>query len=171
MMMTKKIPSKSNYDCIVVLGNSPNPKSEPNPFLKLRLKAGIKYVQNGVSDNLILTGAKKDAMFSEAEIMKKYCVKQGIPEEFITLEEYALSTFENLKNSDMIMKTLSYEDALVVTSNHHIRRTKEYCNILMLENFEVVGSANNFLTAISIIPLTIIEQYKMYKLKKADVKL
>jgi len=65
-------PQHTKYDSIIILGNSPNPNGKPNPFLKMRLETGIKYLNQGYSKKLILTGAKIESYLSEAEIFKTH---------------------------------------------------------------------------------------------------
>lgn len=154
-------PSNNQYDCIVVLGNSPNAGNTPNPFLKQRLDEGIRYLNSGFSNKIILTGAAKKPGYSEAGIMKLYSLKNGVAENSIILEESAKSTIENLRNSNSIMKSLNLKTGLVVTSVHHTNRTRAYCKQLNLQNLEVVGSEYNFITLNGLIPLTIMEKIKM----------
>lgn len=165
LLLTKNTkPNKSSYDSIIVLGNSPNSNNKPNPFLKLRLDSGIKLFQQGKSDIIILTGTTKESNLSEAEIMKMYCLKNGIPDERIIIETNAQSTKENLQNTEAIMKKSKLQSAIVVTSAHHKRRTEKYCTLLKLNKFEVVACQDNLWSFFAIIPLSLIEAIKNQKI-------
>lgn len=157
------IPIRLKYDVIVVLGNAPNWNDKPNPFLKKRLDTGIKYLKKGYSNKILLTGGKKESRVSEADIMKNYCLKQGILMDNILLENIAKSTEENLIHSKSLMQNYNLEKALVITSSHHTKRVKRYCSVLELENFEVVQCESSFITIFLTVPLMIMEEVKMSK--------
>jgi len=122
--------SSTKYDAIIVLGNSPNYNNNPNPFLRNRLKSGIEFIKKGYSDKIILTGGTKEGQISEAELMKRFCIKNGISADKIITESKARSTKENLIFTDQILTSLNLEKALVITSGHHLERTKKYCELL-----------------------------------------
>jgi len=119
-MITNNTESRqSKYDAIIILGNSPNWNDKPNPFLKSRLDTGIDLLLQGKSDNIILTGTKKESNLSEAEIMNNYCLERGVPNRKILLEKSAKSTKENLLNCRKLMNAKNLKNALVITSGHH----------------------------------------------------
>jgi len=159
-------PSLTKYDIIIVLGNSPNFDNRPNPFLKTRLNTGIEFLKEGYSNKIILSGAKKESQFSEAEIMKRYCMNNRISSTQIIIEDLAKSTKENLINSVVMMKKWNLKKALVITSSHHTKRTKKYCELLSLKNFEVVSCKNNLFTGLAYIPLMLLE---LHKINQADI--
>lgn len=158
-------PNSIKYDVIIILGNSPNYFNKPNVFLKKRLNAGIELLNKGYSEKILLTGAKKESKLSEAEIMKRYCINQGVSPTKIILEYSAKSTKENLIYSNEIINKLGLHKALVITSSHHAKRTNIYCDLMHLKNVEVVSCKNNLLTMLSYIPLMLWESHKTSKIK------
>ena len=72
---------KESYDCAVVCGYFANEDGTPSEMMKSRVdKAAALWKQKKVG-YLILSGGAVHNKYVEAEIMKKYAMEQGVPEE------------------------------------------------------------------------------------------
>lgn len=100
---------------------------EPSPGLKERLDYGLKLYKEGVFPRFIVSGGldHKDYKYTEAEGMKNYLVKQGVPENAIILENKSTSTYENLLFSQRIMRSEGLSTAVIITHTFHGRRALE----------------------------------------------
>ncbi|MCS6105713.1 YdcF family protein, partial [Clostridium botulinum] len=65
---------------------------------------------------------------AEADLMKKYLLDRGIPEEMIYVEDKSLNTIQNLEFSAIKIRNIWQKSGrprvIIVTSDYHIPRTK-----------------------------------------------
>ena len=157
------LPSK-NHDVIIVLGLSYNKNNQPNVLLRFRLDKAIEPFNKKYANKILLTGAAVKDEITEAEIMRNYCLKNGIPKAAILMEPHARYTEENASLSAKLMKIHQLQSAIVVTSKHHIERSAFYFAKYM-ENFEMIPARNNFLTYLISLPVAIHEKIKVRRLQ------
>lgn len=113
-------------DCIVVLGGGVMPEGNLTATSLERTVSGAVFYRKGLAPKIILsTGVaqKRPPYFSEAKTMKKTLLDLGVPEEAIILEEKSSRTAENARETAQMMKKLGYQNALLVTSTTHMRRS------------------------------------------------
>lgn len=113
-------------DCIVILGGGVMPGGELSTASLERVVSGAILYRKGLAPEIILsTGVaqKKPPYFSEAKVMKKTLLDLGVPENAIILEEKSSRTAENARETAQVMKKLGYQNALLVTSTTHMRRS------------------------------------------------
>ncbi|HEX9059451.1 MAG TPA: YdcF family protein [Clostridia bacterium] len=114
-------PEKS--DAIIVLGCQAWGKS-PSIILEERLIKAYDLYNSGYGKYIIVSGGQgKDETFSEAEVMKQWLLKKGIPENIILIEDKSTSTYENLRFSKSIMENNRLDSAVIVTSEYHMYRS------------------------------------------------
>ena len=113
-----------NPDYVLILGG-PIKDNKPSEILFERIKTGADYLKEHPSVKVVVSGGMtaKTCTITEAEIMKAALMELGIEEERIILEDKAMTTLENFKNT----KDLLGENAKVsfVTSEFHIWRSKK----------------------------------------------
>lgn len=160
---TSKLPQKK-ADVIIVLGTSPNPDKKPNPILKFRIDKGIELYKKGFGKKIIVTGTKVGKYF-EAEVMKEYCVTQGIPVKDIIEERKAKNTIENALFSAKIMKENNFKSAIVVSSRTHLKRAK-FLFSRYSYNFEYTAANQNFIMYFMSLPVYLVEEVILLKTKK-----
>ena len=111
-------------DVIIILGCRVN-GTQASEFLARRVDVGANLYKQGFADNIIVSGGMGDKEdISEAECMKNILIKSGIDSNKIILEDESRNTSENIKFSSKIMKKLNYKNAIIVSNNFHLRRTK-----------------------------------------------
>ncbi len=117
-------------DFIIILGCRLQPDGTPTPLLRGRIDRALAFArkQKEISgkDVIFVTsgGQGADEAVSESESMKRYLLKQGVPEERIVKEDASTDTFENMKFSKE--KILAREPAGKVafsTTNYHVFRS------------------------------------------------
>ena len=78
-------------------------------------------------------GKGADEVISEAEAMRRYLLRKGVPEDALILEDRSTTTWENLTFSKEIMdermEAAPYR-AAVVSSDYHVFRCAEYAKHL-----------------------------------------
>ncbi len=105
-----------------------------------RVKHGVELYKEEEAPKLIFSGAAKDGP-SNALTMKKYAIKQGVPEEDILLEEEATDTLENAKFTREIIKDEGFKKIILVTSPYHQRRAYEiFKEVLKNDDVEISNS-------------------------------
>lgn len=160
-------PPKKKADVIIVLGTSPNPEKKPNPILKFRIDKGIELYKKGFAPKMIVTGTKV-AGFYESEVMKKYCIEQGVPSEDVIEENMAKNTIENALFSTNIMKEKKFLSGIVVSSRTHLKRSKFLFSQYNYD-FEYIPANQNFLMYLMSLPVYIVEEVILMKTKN-DMK-
>lgn len=117
--LTQPVPS----DTIIVLG-AKLIGDQPSTMLRLRLDEAIKLYKQGFAPTMIVSGAQgSDEIASEAIIMQRYLVANGIPLEKIYLDDKSYNTYQNLFNSKTIMREQGLRHAIIVSNASHIRRS------------------------------------------------
>lgn len=96
-------------------------ENEPSPALKERLNRALELYERGVIPNLIVSGGMdvNRATITEAEGMKNYLVKKGVPEQHIITENESRNTYENLAYSKLKMEEHGWGNAVIITHAYH----------------------------------------------------
>lgn len=117
-------------DAIVVLGAAQY-DGEPSPVLKARLDQATYLWNEGLADNVIVTGGKQEGdRFTEAEASHMYLEDQGIPTESIFEEEQGTTTLESLEEVRQIADNNGIDSLLVVSDPLHSERVKRMASDL-----------------------------------------
>lgn len=106
-----------------------------------RADEAIRLYQQGWAPLLIFSGAAQDASGpSNALIMKRAALEQGVAEESILIEEFSNNTEENAANTSSFIKTRNIARVILVTSAYHQRRTSlEFEARLSSDGVEIVN--------------------------------
>ncbi|MDP4181704.1 MAG: YdcF family protein [Bacillota bacterium] len=111
-----------NSDVLIVLGCQIWGEG-PSLMLEYRLQNALALYKKGVAKSIIVSGGQgSDEKTSEANVMKKWLIKNKVPEDIIFEEDKSTSTYENLKFSKKIMKEKGFKSAVIVTNDYHIFR-------------------------------------------------
>lgn len=116
--------ANANYDAIIVLGAQVKPDRTLSVQLTWRMDAAAEaYEKKNVP--IVVCGAQgPDEPCTEAEAMRDYLLKKGIPEDDILTDPRSFNTNENLENAQELLK--GYQDikrVLIVTSDYHVPRS------------------------------------------------
>jgi len=109
-------------DCIIVLGCKVY-GTTPSPFLAARVNEGVRLLNEGLGDYIIVSGGKGPGEgISEAESMKNLLVSQGVDPYRIIVEDESGSTYENIRNSGALMAKNGFKSAVIVSNKYHLKR-------------------------------------------------
>jgi uncharacterized SAM-binding protein YcdF (DUF218 family) len=119
----------------------------PSPALKERLDESIRLYREGKFERFIVSGGydRQDSKYSEAEGMRNYLVKLGIPDERIIIEPKATSTYENLIYSSEIMRTHGWKSSIIVTHRYHAARSGDIADAIGMKSYSVSGLTSKVL--------------------------
>jgi uncharacterized SAM-binding protein YcdF (DUF218 family) len=122
-------------DAGIVLGASLR-KDLPSPGLQERLDLAVKLYREGKFKNVIVSGGldHNGSLLTEAEGMRLYLVKQGIPDSSIWLEPKATSTYENLLFSKRIMDKQGFVSTIIMTHNFHGARSLDIAKTIGIKH-------------------------------------
>ncbi len=85
-----------------------------------RMKHAIDLYKQGYATKLILSGAAKDGLTSNALVMQMEASQSGMPNEAVIMEEKAYNTYENA-----VFTKEGFKNLILVTSPYHQRRVYE----------------------------------------------
>lgn len=112
-------------EAILVLGFPSFKSGRMHPLQKWRTEIAVRSMNPQADSTLIFSGAARPGGRSEAAVMAGYAQEQfGISAEHIVMEEQALSTWENIRNSIPYLKSA---DVIKIASDPtHARKGRRY---------------------------------------------
>lgn len=136
----------SSYDeaAVIVLGYGTKGQKMP-AMLRNRLDKAIEYHRRNPNAIIIVSGGRGDANKpSEADVMEKYLVAQGIPSDMIIKEDKSRTTVENFRFSADIIEEKSDKNCTValITNIFHIYRSEKYARAAGI-NVKRIGAKTN----------------------------
>lgn len=119
------------YDAIVVLSGMVNLSLSNEDQIEFsgavdRILKGVELYKQGKAEFLILSGgsgALFGDVFSEAELLKKFIAKFGIPSDRIIVEANSRNTYQNAIETAKIINKHGYKKILLITSAFHMFRS------------------------------------------------
>ena len=96
---------------------------------KKRVEKGVEMFNKDRNQIMVMSGGyaldlNKKNKVSEAELMKRYAVKLGVPDKKILKEELSRDTISNAYYTKQLLKRIKAKDIVVVSSEEHIPRVK-----------------------------------------------
>lgn len=97
--------------------------NRPSPVFRERLNHGVELYRSGQVRWLVLSGGTPVAGYpSEAEVGRRYLLRQGIPEQAVLGEESSRDTWRNLDNARRLAEPFGIRRWLLVSDPLHMRR-------------------------------------------------
>ena len=122
---------------VVVLGAQVQ-GDQPSLTLKKRLDLALSYLNDHPQAKVIVSGAQgADEAYTEAYVMAKYLIEQGVDESRVIQEDQAHDTRENLEYSRVLAEQHGMDTAsvLIITSDFHLCRAKYLARKLGMEPY------------------------------------
>ncbi len=125
-------------DCAIVFGAAVYGTQYPGPGIVRRVGGAGEYYRQGlITGKVILSGGMGSGnKLSEAQVMKREALKQGIPAENILTEEESHSTLENLRYSQPLAKNC--KNVVGISDKYHLARIDLLARRLDWDNFSTV---------------------------------
>jgi vancomycin permeability regulator SanA len=114
-------------DAAMVLGASIYQDGTPSDALRDRLMVGVALYKQGIVTRILLTGDDGSYHADEIDVMKRFTIDQGIPEQDILTDGHGYRTYESCKRAK---EEYHLNDILVVTQRFHMARALFLCNNL-----------------------------------------
>lgn len=125
---TPAMTTNVRFDAIVVLGGGVHDKGALRPTIELtsysrdRTTCGVDHFLQGHAPKLVITGGDGSIFGSgpkEADEMKRWAIRLGVPEQAIVIEDQARTTYENATGTRRLLGPASI---LLVSSASHLPR-------------------------------------------------
>lgn len=87
-----------------------------------RVQKGVALFKENKVRRLLMTGGPRFNK-SEAEFMKDYAVALGVPEDKVSIETNARSTYENAVNTKEMIDKWGVKSIIIITSDYHTKRS------------------------------------------------
>ena len=123
-------------DCILILGAGVWDGNRPSPMLADRLDEGIKLYNKGIAPKILVSGDHGKADYDEVNVMKKYLMDAGIPDEDIFMDHAGFSTYESMYRAKEIFNV---KKLIIVTQEYHLYRAIYDARKLGLEAYGVAA--------------------------------
>lgn len=148
-------PNEERQDYVLVLGARINPSGCLSHTMQSRLDTTLAYVERQrffyqhVPYVIVSGAATTEGMsLTEAEVMRDYLIKQGLPPEKILMEEQAEDTHGNFYYAKQIVKqrehNLDTVHAVFITNTFHLYRSQIYSNMERMYRMSGVGAPTKF---------------------------
>lgn len=113
--LTKRaLKAHSSYDAVIVPG-VPFNGANWDRVMQMRVIWAVHLYQRGLTKNIIMSGSSVYTPFIEAQVMKAYAVKMGVPAEHVFTEERAEHSTENVWYSYKMAKTLHFQNVALAS--------------------------------------------------------
>src|SRR5437867_7363035 len=118
------------YDCIIVLGGGVHYDGTLPDIPRAKVNLATELFNAGLADEVIMSTKwsgflTREPAITEAESMKRYAVRLGIPESAILKEEDSMDTIGNaVFTKQKYLTPNSWTSVVVITSDFHMERTK-----------------------------------------------
>lgn len=158
-------PNKEESETLIILGNPATKTGQPSSILKSRLNTALDYIHQNNVQKIIVTGKATYNQFEEADVQKKYLIKNGIPEDLIIKENNSSSTPDNALYTYRLTKQFNLENIVIVTSHYHKDRTQYIFNHYFT-SYKIVTPTPDILYIFKNFPYYIWDKYCLYRTKK-----
>src|ERR1051325_8914289 len=91
-------------DVAIVLGNTVERDGRPSARLRARLDKALELYRGGLFGHVIVSGGVGAEGFDEAEVMKRYLVSRGVPEDRVVPDGGGATTYLTARNAAEVMK-------------------------------------------------------------------
>ena len=132
-------------DVAIVLGTRVERNGVPSWRLRERLDRAYELYQNNVVKNIIVSGGLGREGYQEADVMREYLMRRGVPSEKIFVDRDGYDTFETARSAREIMRVQHFQSAVIVSHYYHLPRA-----VITLKRF---GIADVSAAAVNIPPM------------------
>jgi uncharacterized SAM-binding protein YcdF (DUF218 family) len=111
-------------DVAFVLGCPANPDGSVSLCERCRVKTAVRAFRAGKVRNLIFTGGAAHSPDVEADVMARLAVARGVPPASVIREGSALTTWQNIHNSERIARARGFRTILFISTADHLPRAR-----------------------------------------------
>ncbi len=111
-------------DAAIVFGAKAYASGRPSTALADRVATSCELYHQGLVRKLIFSGGPGHGEFHETEVMRRYAVSLGVPNEAIICDEHGLNTQATAINTAPLLDQHGISRALAVSHFYHLPRIK-----------------------------------------------
>jgi vancomycin permeability regulator SanA len=111
-------------DVALILGSKVHRGGELSSGLERRLQKGVELYRKHLVKALIVSGGLGREGFQEADVMRDYLLKQGVPDQDILVDRNGDNTRLSAIHTRRILVDRNWHSAIAVTQYYHITRAK-----------------------------------------------
>lgn len=126
---------------IMILGASVKSNKIMSDMLKDRADTAIEAFNNNKAQTILISGDGKDKNYNEVEVVKKYLLEQGIPQEKILLDYYGFDTYDSLYRARDVF---GINHLIISTQNFHLPRAIFIAQSLGIEAYGIIADKNTY---------------------------
>jgi uncharacterized SAM-binding protein YcdF (DUF218 family) len=123
-------------DAIVVLGCRVRRQGGASTALQRRVDRGVQLYREGAAPLLVLSGGGAGPL-PEAEIMRRAALALGVSEAALLIESGSRNTFENARDTGLLLRSRGLRSVLLVSDRAHLPRARL---LFRFAGLKVVGS-------------------------------
>lgn len=111
---------------IVIFGRGLNRRTgKPTPALTRRLEKGLEDAKADPNALVVVSGGAAHNKFPEADGMRDWLVKHGVPASRILVEDHSMDTIDNAENVAQLLQGGKVKRVTVVTEQFHVHRAHD----------------------------------------------
>ena len=129
-----------DYDCILVLGAGIR-QGRPSDMLADRLDVAIELYKNGVAKKILVSGDHGQVDYDEVNVMKNYCIENGVPSEDVFMDHAGFSTYESVYRAKEIF---GVSKMVICTQEYHLYRALYIAEAFDIEAVGVNCTLRNY---------------------------
>jgi SanA protein len=103
----------------LILGASVFRSGKPSPVVEHRLRAGRALLEAGKVSRILVSGDHQPDVYDEAEAMRAWLLKEGVPADKITIDKGGLRTYDSMVRAAPLFGARS---VIVCTQAFHLPR-------------------------------------------------
>ena len=111
-------------DVAVVLGTTVHPNGTASPWLQARLARAVELYRQNQVQNIMVSGGTGIEGHDEAQVMRDYLIRHGVPERVIWVDSHGDNTGLSAEHAAALMQKQEWYNAIVVSQFFHVSRAK-----------------------------------------------
>lgn len=126
-------PAPSRTDVAIALGCPSEADGSPSDCLRCRVAAAVRQVQRARVRAVIFSGGAAHNRHVEADVMARLARDWGLAPQQILVEGRSLTTWQNLRFTQRIMRAHGYHTALIISTRNHLPRARRFAEYYGLD--------------------------------------
>ena len=126
LAQTLQEPAPPHTDVAIALGCPADGDGTASECLQCRVRAAVKAVREQRMRAIIFSGGAAHNRYVEGEVMAELASQSGIPRDRILIEGQSLTTWQNLRYAQRIMRDHGFETALLISAKNHLPRARRF---------------------------------------------
>jgi uncharacterized SAM-binding protein YcdF (DUF218 family) len=126
LAQTLQQPTPEHTDVAIALGCPAEADGTASECLRCRVRGALRALEASRVKAVIFSGGAAHNRFVEAEVMAALARAHGVPQERIFIEGRSLTTWQNLRYAQRIMRAHGYSTALLISARNHLPRARRF---------------------------------------------